>query len=90
MSLVEDPTLTTAEALLSNKSNFSAGKAPIAFAYHCYEIEADTPQFNYHGPNILIPKQELPVTICTIDTIGNTQSKSLSSTSRLRLEHLYN
>jgi hypothetical protein len=34
MSLVEDPTLTTAVTLLSNTSDFSAGNAPIAFEYY--------------------------------------------------------
>jgi hypothetical protein len=50
MSLVEDPTLTTAEILLSNNSDFSAGNVPIAFEYYCYEIEADASHFHYHGP----------------------------------------
>jgi hypothetical protein len=51
--------------------------AVIAFEYYCYEIEADAPQFNYHGPKIETPKQELPVTICTADTIGTIRSQRL-------------
>ncbi len=43
MSLVEDLTLTTLEVPLSNDSDTSAGNAPIAFEYYCYDIEADTP-----------------------------------------------
>ncbi len=35
------------------------------------------PRFNYHGPKIKIPKQELPVTICTADTIGTIRSQRL-------------
>jgi hypothetical protein len=70
MSLAEELTLDTSEVLLSDKTISSAGNATIAFEYHCYEIEAATPQFNYHGPKIKIPKQELSVTICSANTIG--------------------
>jgi hypothetical protein len=70
LSLAEELTLYTSEVLLSNNTISSAGNAPIAFEYHCYEFEADAPQFKYHGPKIRIPKQESPVTICTADTIG--------------------
>jgi hypothetical protein len=77
MSLVEELTLDTLEVLLSDNTISSAGNATIAFEYHCYEIEADAPQFNYHGPKIKIPKQELPITICTADTIGTIRSQRL-------------
>jgi hypothetical protein len=74
MSLVEELTLDTLEVLLSDNTISSAGNATIAFEYHCYEIEADAPQFNYHRPKIKIPKQELPINICTADTIGTIRS----------------
>jgi hypothetical protein len=74
MSLAEELTLDTLEVLLSNNTISSAGNATIAFEYHCYEIEADAPQFNYHGTKIKIPKQELPITIRTADTIGPIRS----------------
>ncbi len=74
MSLGEELTLDTLEVSLSDNTISSAGNATIAFEYHCYKIEADAPQFNYHGPKIKIPKQELPVTICTADTIGTIRS----------------
>jgi hypothetical protein len=77
MSLVEELTLDTLEVLLSDTTISSARNATIAFEYHCYDIEADTPQFNYHGPKIKIPKQESPVTICTADTIGTIRSRRL-------------
>ncbi len=77
MSLVEELTLDTLEVSLSNNTISSAGNATIAFEYHCYEIEADAPRFNCHGPKIKIPKQELPVTICTADTIGTIRSPRL-------------
>jgi hypothetical protein len=77
MSLVEELTLDTLEVLLSDNTISSAGNATIAFEYHCYEIEADAPQFNYHGPKIKIPKQELPVTICIADSIGTIRSQRL-------------
>ncbi len=70
MSLVEDPTLTSLEVPLSNNTDFSAGNAPIACEYFFYEIEVGAPQFNYIRPKITIPKQQLPVTICTADTNG--------------------
>ncbi len=77
MSLAEEVTLDTLEVLLSDNTISSAGNATIAFEYHCYEIEADAPQFNYHGPKIKTPKQEFPVTICTADTIGTIRSGRL-------------
>jgi hypothetical protein len=62
MSLVEGPTLATLEVSFANNSDSSAEDASIALEYYCYEIEADTTQFNYHGPKIKILKQEVPVT----------------------------
>ncbi len=76
-SLVEEPTLATLELSLSINSSSFTGNTPIASEYHCYEIEADTPSLNYHGPKIMFLKQELPVTICTADTIGTIQSQRL-------------
>ncbi len=77
MSLVEEQTHSTLNISLSDNSDSSAGNASTAFEYKCYEIEADTPQFNYHGPKIKIPKQELPVIICTADIIGTIKSQRL-------------
>jgi hypothetical protein len=74
---VEEQTLSIFDISLSDNSNSSAGNKSTAFEYKCYEIEADAPQFNYHGPKIKIPKQELPVTICTTDTIGTIRSRRL-------------
>ncbi len=62
---------------LSDNSNFPVGNASTAFEHECYEIEDDTPQFYYHGPKIKIPKQGLPMTICTSDTIGTIRSWGL-------------
>ncbi len=72
--MVIDLALTTAETFLSNYTNFSAGNAPIALEYHCYELEAGEHQFDHHGPKIMIPKQESPITISTADTIGTIGS----------------
>jgi hypothetical protein len=74
VSWVEGPTLSTSDIFLSNNSNSSARNTSTAFGYKCYEIEAATPQFNYHGPKIKILKQESPVTICTPVTIGKIRS----------------
>ncbi len=73
-SLTEEPTLSILNISLSDNSDSSAGNASTAFEYECYKIEADTPQFNYHGSKIKIPKKELPLTICTADTIGTIKS----------------
>ncbi len=77
VSLVEEPTLATLDVSLSNNSDSSAGNASIAFEYYCYEIEANAPCFNYHGQKIRIPKQELPMTIYTTDTMGTIRSQRL-------------
>jgi hypothetical protein len=76
-SLVEELTLDTLEVSLSDNTISSAGNVTIAFEYDCYEIEADAPRFNYHGPKMKIPKQELPITICTADTIDTIRSRRL-------------
>ncbi len=76
VSLVVDPTLSTLKISISDNSNSSARSAS-AFEYECYEIEDDTPQFNYHGPKIKIPKQKSPVTICTTETIGTIRCQRL-------------
>jgi hypothetical protein len=76
-SLVKELTLATWEVSLSDNSDSSAGNASIAFEYNCYEIEADSHQFNFHWPKIKMSKQELPVTICTADTIGTIRRQRL-------------
>ena len=58
-----------AEADSTNSSFFSAGNATLA-TYECFEMEVEEPCYNYHGPKIVLPKHECPVTICTTDTIG--------------------
>jgi hypothetical protein len=73
VSLVVDPTLSTLDISISDNSNSSTGNAS-TIKYECYEVKDDTPQFNYHGLKIKIPKQESPVTICTVDTIGTIRS----------------
>jgi hypothetical protein len=49
----------------------------IASETKCYNIESDGPRYNYHGPKVVIPKQESPITICTTNTIGNVRSRRL-------------
>ncbi len=74
VSLVEELTLATSEVSCFDNSDSSAGNTSTAFEYKCCEIEVDRPQINNHGPKIKIPKQELPVTICSTDTIGTIRS----------------
>ncbi len=76
VSLVVDPTLSTLDISISDNSNSSAGNAP-AFEYECYKVEDNTHWLNYRWTKIKIPKQESPVTICTIDTIGTMRSQRL-------------
>ncbi len=76
VSLVVDPTLSISDISMSNYSYSSAANTS-AFEYECYKIKDGTPWFNYHGPKIKIPEQELPVTICTTDTIGTIRSQRL-------------
>ena len=42
VSLVVDPTLSTLDILISDKSDSSTGNA-LAFKYECYEVKDDTP-----------------------------------------------
>jgi hypothetical protein len=74
VSLVVDSTVSTLDISISDNSNSSTGNTS-TFKYECYEVEDDTPQFNYHGPKIKILKQKSPVTICTADTIGTKEVK---------------
>ena len=55
---------------------FSAGNADFS-PYDCFDLEFDEPRYNYHGPKIIVPRHECPVTICTADTIGAVKSKRL-------------
>jgi hypothetical protein len=73
VSLVVDSVIFTLDILIADNSHSSTGNAS-AFEYECCEVEDDTPQFNYHGPKIKIPKQESPVTICIAGTIGTIRS----------------
>jgi hypothetical protein len=74
VSLVVEQSLSTLDISLSDNFNSSEGNASTAFECECYDIEDDTPQFNYLGPKIKIPKQESPVTIFTADTIATIRS----------------
>jgi hypothetical protein len=47
--LVEEPTLTSVVILFPDSSDLSARIATIASKGCCFEIEANEPQFNYHG-----------------------------------------
>jgi hypothetical protein len=70
VSVVEEQTLSTSDISISDNSDSSTGNTSTAFEYECFEIVDYTPQFNYHGPKIMIFKKESPVTICTADAIG--------------------
>ena len=60
VSLVVDSTLSTLDISISVNSNSSTQNAS-AFGYECYKVKDNTPQFNYHGPTVKIPKQDSPM-----------------------------
>jgi len=75
-SLVEDSTIVTADCTLSDMDT-SAGNASMDSEPYCCKMEVEEPRFNYHGPKVMLPKYESPVTICTADTIGSLRSRRL-------------
>jgi hypothetical protein len=56
---------------------FSAGNANFFPNHECFELEFEVPRYNYHGPKIVVPRCECPVTICTAETIGTVKSRRL-------------
>ena len=61
----------------STDDSFSAGNANTFPNHECFELEFEEPRYNYHGPKIIMPRHECPVTICTADTIGAVKSRRL-------------
>jgi hypothetical protein len=53
----------------------SAGNATLVPYNECFELEFKEPRYNYHGPKIVLPKKDCPVTIYTADTIGTVKSR---------------
>ena len=43
-------------------------------------MEIEEPCYNYHGPKIVLPELECPITICTTDMIGMVKKATLAST----------
>ncbi len=52
----------------------SAGNATYLSSLEIYQTEVEQPCYNYHGPKIVLPMNESPVTICTADTINMVKS----------------
>jgi hypothetical protein len=73
-SFIQPPTLVEADS--TNSSIFSAGNATLA-THECFEIEVEEPHYNYHGPKIVLPKYECPVSIYMADSIGAVKSRTL-------------
>ncbi len=61
----------------STDDSFSAGNDNTFPNHECFELEFEEPRYNYHGPKIIMPRCECPVTICTADTIGAVKSRRL-------------
>jgi hypothetical protein len=51
----------------------SVGNASIA-SFEVYEVIDDDIEYCFHGPKI-IPKNETPASICTVNTIGTIRSR---------------
>ena len=64
------PSLEDVDDSSNDDSFFSAGNADSFSHYDCFDLEFDEPRYNYHGPKIIVPRHECPVTVCTADTIG--------------------
>jgi hypothetical protein len=71
------PSLEEVDDSSTDDSFFSAGNADSFSHNECFELEFDEPRYNYHGPKIIVPRHECPVTICTADTIGAVKSRRL-------------
>jgi hypothetical protein len=74
-SSCQPPSLVEADS--TDSLVFSAGNATLSTTHECFEMEVEEPRYNYHGPRIVLPKHECPVTICTTDTM--VQSKADNS-----------
>ena len=53
----------------------SAGNATYLLSLENYQTEVDQPRYNYLGLKIVLPMNELPVTICAADTINMVKSQ---------------
>jgi hypothetical protein len=80
----DDSTCTSAPSLIkfvdddsSVDSLSSAGNATYLSSLETYQTEVEQPRYNYHGPKIVLPTNESPVTICTTDTINMVKSRRL-------------
>ena len=56
----------------------SAGNATCLLSIENFQTEVDQFHDNYHGPKIVLPTNELHVTICTTNTINMVKSSRLS------------
>ena len=52
----------------------STGNATYLSTLETFQMEVEQPRYNYHGPKIVLPTNESPVTICTADTINMVKS----------------
>jgi hypothetical protein len=77
VSLVEELTLATLEVSLSNNSNPLLGMHPQLLNMNAMRLRMMHLDLTTMDQKIKTPKQELPVTICTADTIGTIRSPRL-------------
>ena len=69
----DEPTASTAMCTLSDAST---GNASSICSLEIFEVGIDELEFNYRGPKI-VPRNECPTTICTVDTVGGVRSRRL-------------
>ncbi len=48
----------------------STGNATYLSTLETFQMEADQPHYNYHGPKFVLPANESLATICTADIIN--------------------
>lgn len=71
--LIDDSTVSTAMCTVSDEK--SAGNASL-LSVDVFEVDDDGIRFNYRGSKV-VPRNECPVTICTVNTIGAARSRRL-------------
>jgi hypothetical protein len=70
-SEIDDTTNCTVESTIAD--NDSVGNTSLA-SLAVYKVFDDDIEYCFHGPKI-VPQNEMPATICTVNTIGSIRSR---------------
>jgi hypothetical protein len=74
-SSISSASMIGSTIMCDTTDNDSVGNSPIA-SLEVYEVFDDDIEYCFHGPKI-IPKNDTPATICTVNTIGAICSRQL-------------